>query len=100
MGLYVFAFDDLFPKRWIELNNLDMLKIYHLFLIRIFYCHHAICIFYKRIGGSDVKIKEIKKLKAKIQFRYNVLNLTMNLKVTFWTFKTFARTYPVKGQKL
>ena len=35
MGLYVFAFDDLFPKRWIELNNLDMLKIYHLFLIRI-----------------------------------------------------------------
>ena len=48
MGLYVFAFDDLFPKRWIELNNLDMLKIYHLFLIRIFYCHHAICIFYKK----------------------------------------------------
>ena len=35
MGLYVFAFDDLFPKRWIELNNLDMLKIYHLFLITI-----------------------------------------------------------------
>ena len=32
MGLYVFAFDDLFPKRWIELNDLDMLKIYHSFL--------------------------------------------------------------------
>ena len=35
MGLCVFAFDDLFPKHWNELNNLDILKIYHLILIRI-----------------------------------------------------------------
>ena len=33
--MYIFAFDYLFPKCWIELNNLDMLKIYHLFLSRI-----------------------------------------------------------------
>jgi hypothetical protein len=59
MGLYkcVFAFDDLFPKRWNELNNLDMLKIYHLFLIRIFYCHHTICIFYKIESKNPIQIQ-------------------------------------------
>ena len=60
MGVCVFAFNDLFPKRWNELNNLDMLKIW-LFYNQIFLlspCHLYFLL--KKIWWM-LKLKKVKK---------------------------------------